>query len=115
MKLLVFYGIVAIVFCFLQMAFFNKANHMLTRTLPISLSVFSFLMCLSIYLIRINLIKSKNYYIQISVDEVEVMFMFYLKSFLQNYSKNPINDERTASNKTSVESAGEEDPPKSTR
>ena len=82
MKLLVFYGIVAIVFCFLQMAFFNKANHMLTRTLPISLSVFSFLMCLSIYLIRINLIKSKNYYIQISVDEVEVMFMFYLKTIL---------------------------------
>lgn len=55
---------------------------MLTRTLPISLSVFSFLMCLSIYLIRINLIKSKNYYIQISVDEVEVMFMFYLKTIL---------------------------------
>lgn len=82
MKLLVFYGIVAIVFCFLQRAFFNKANHMLTRTLPISLSVFSFLMCLSIYLIRINLIKSKNYYIQISVDEVEVMFMFYLKTIL---------------------------------
>lgn len=78
----VFYGIVAIVFYFLQRTFFNKANHMLIKTLPISLSALSFLLCLSIYLIRIYLIKNKNYYIQMSVDEVEVMFMFYLKTIL---------------------------------
>ena len=72
------YGIFAIAFCFLQRMAFNKAKHILVKTLPISLSTLSFLLCLSIFLIKIYSIKSKGHYIQMSVDEVEVMFVFYL-------------------------------------
>ena len=78
----VFYGMVFIVFCFLQRAFLNKAKHTVIKTLPISLSVLSFLLCLSIGLIRIHMIKSKGYYIQMSVDEVEVMTGFYVTTVL---------------------------------
>ena len=78
----VFYGIIAIVFFFLQRTFFNRAGHMIIKTLPISMSLLSFCVCLSISLIRIYMIKSKDYYIQMSVDEVEVMAGFYLKTIL---------------------------------
>jgi len=78
----VFYGIVAAGFCFFQRMAFNKAKHMITKTLPISLTVLSFLLCISIGLIKIYMIKSQNYYIQMSVDEVEVMLMFYLTTIL---------------------------------
>lgn len=79
-----FYGIIAIAFLFLQRVFLKKAKHILIKTLPISLSTLSFLLCLSIYLIKLNSIKSKTHYIQMSVDEVEVMFMFYLTVILSS-------------------------------
>ena len=63
MELACFYGIFAIIFFFLQRIFFNKAKHILIKALPISLSMLSFLLCLSIYLIKLYLIKSKNHYI----------------------------------------------------
>lgn len=84
MELACFYGIFAIAFFILQRMFFNKAKHILIKTLPISLSILSFLLCLSIYLIKLYLIKSKNHYIQMSVDEVEVMFVFYLTVILSS-------------------------------
>jgi len=82
MEWLILYGIIAIVFCLLQRTVFHKAKHMVIKTLPISLLVLSFLVCLSTYLIKIYTIKNQNYYIQMSVDEVEVMFMFYLTTIL---------------------------------
>lgn len=83
-ELTCFYGIFAIAFCFLQRMFFNKAKHILIKTLPISLSTLSFFLCLSIYLIKLYSIKSKSNYIQMSVDEVEVMFTFYLTVILSS-------------------------------
>ena len=83
-ELACFYGIIAIAFLFLQRVFLKKAKHILIKTLPISLSTLSFLLCLSIYLIKLYLIKSKNHYIQMSVDEIEVMFVFYLTIILSS-------------------------------
>ena len=84
MELACFYGIFTIAFFALQRMFFNKAKHNLIKALPISLSILSFLLCLSIYLIKLYLIKSKNHYIQMSVDEIEVMFVFYLTIILSS-------------------------------
>ena len=78
------YGFVAIAFFFLQRALINKANSKLIKALPTSLSILSFLVCLSIYLIKLYSIKSQTHYIQMSVDEVEVMFTFYLTVILSS-------------------------------
>ena len=78
------YGAFAIAFFFIQRTFFIKAKRILIKALPISLSTLSFLVCLAIYLIKLYSIKSKAHYIQMSVDEVEVMFAFYLTVILSS-------------------------------
>ena len=78
----VFLSIVVVVFAFLQRTIFVKAKQMIIKTLPLSLSVLSFLLCLSIGLIKIYTIKNQEYYIQMSVDEVEVMTGFYVTTVL---------------------------------
>ncbi len=83
MELACFYGIFVIAFFFLQRRF-NKAKRTLIKALPISLSTLSFFLCLAIFLIKLYSIKSQNHYIQMSVDEVEVTFTFYLTVILSS-------------------------------
>ena len=72
----VFFCTVALAFAFLQRIVFRKATHKIIKTLPLSASVLAFLLCQSIGFIKIHTLESKDYYLQMAVDEVEVLVFF---------------------------------------
>lgn len=82
LNFVVFYGVIAVAFGCLQSAFFIKAKHRIIKILPISVSGLLFLLCAAAGVVKIHMIKNKGYYIQMSVDEVEVTFLFYLTAIL---------------------------------
>jgi uncharacterized membrane protein len=73
----IFAGFIILVSFFIQRKIYAHATRKIFKIMPL-ISLAGLLACCgTVYLFKIYMIKSKEFYIQMAVDEAEVMFMFY--------------------------------------